>query len=61
MTERQPLATTPDFDTFAPHLGHASALVLSSFPHSLHLVIAIENLSKVLASEKYREIALVAA
>ena len=25
---------------FAPHLGHASALVLISFPHSLHFVIA---------------------
>lgn len=41
------IATTfahPDVRTcFAPHLGHASAFVLISFPHSLHLVIAINT------------------
>ena len=31
----------PDVRTcFAPHFGHASAVVLISVPHSLHLVIA---------------------
>jgi hypothetical protein len=31
---------------FAPHFGHAFAVVLTSFPHSLHFVRAICNLRR---------------
>ena len=30
------------FFTFAPHLGQLSALLLTSLPHSLHLISAME-------------------
>lgn len=42
-TKRTPrsVRSRPPFLTSAPHLGHISAFVLTSFPHSLHFIKAI--------------------
>ena len=39
----QPILELPDFG-FAPQFGHLSALVLTSWPHSLHFINAISSI-----------------